>query len=470
MRRLITSLLLLTAFLMAATPQKVRKEKVEIQFETTPLVKLKTQPKTFGSNAFHLNLGGLERTNSSPDLIVLNNVYPAAKLSNWWLEDPTSIDAGQRYDKSFYTQPYTTTVKDKDGNIIFHRVYSVFEAESGEPVNGTLRSELSVQLHQARELSYLFSPNYVPKFDIKLFYIKKSDNHDDINSAVEDAKRAIELHNNKEYEKAKPEFEKALNKWMAALDEKDLSDKNARINESVTKGLYQNVIQILAILGNFEEAEEIKTTASEEIGGFYNLALNGHNFLTDNLKMITKGNNGASNFKFVDLEYDESVKPMIEGENRMKPDSPNDIRNLLTGSWRFMCITTDNLPASIEDFDPTNRPENLLGDVRDRILHLNPDGTSIEQRGSWEEGDEQIMDRGFSGFWRFAPGPKNKFYLMFGTEEEDFENIQENYDYFEVMDVWYINDKKMILKITNYNPDMDGYGFYVQLQRIPMVM
>ncbi|WP_010664646.1 hypothetical protein [Marinilabilia salmonicolor] len=470
MKKLITTFLLLCVFVITVTSQKVRKEKIEIQFETTPLVKLKTQPKTFGSNAFHLNLGGLERTSSSPDLIVLNNVYPAAKLSNWWLEDPTSIDAGQRYDKSFYTQPFTTTVKDKDGKIIFHRVYSVFEAESGEPINGTLRSELSVQMHQGRELSYLFSPNYVPRFDIKLFYIKKSEDHDDINSAVEDAKKAIVLHNNKEYDKAKMEFEKALEKWMSALDEKDLSDKNARINESVTKGLYQNLIQILAILENYEEAEKIKTTASEEIGGFYNLALNGHNFLTDSLKMITKGNNGESNFKFVDLEYDESIKPMIEGENRMKPDSPNDIRNLLAGSWRFMRITTDNLPTSNENFDPKNRKENLLGDSLERILHLNPNGSSIEQRGSWDEGDEQILDRGFSGFWRFTQGPKNKFYLMFATEEEDFENIQENYAYFEMMEVWYINDKKLILKITNYNPDVDGYGFYVQLQRIPMIM
>ncbi len=470
MKKLITSFLLIFVFLASATSQKVRKEKVEIQFETTPLVDLKIQPKTFNSNAFHLNLGGLEKTSSNPDLIVLNNVYPAAKLSNWWLEDPTSIDAGQRYDKSFYTQPFTTTVKDKDGNIIFHRVYSVFEAESGEPINGTLRSEVSVQMHQSRELSYLFSPDYVPKFDIKLFYIKKSKDHDDINSAFEDAKKAIELHNNKEYEKAKPKFEKALEKWMTALDEKDLSNRKARINESVTKGLYRNVIQTLAILQEHEKAKEMMAAASEEVGGFFIIALNGHKFLLDNLAIISKGNNGGSNFKFADLEYDESIKPMTEGETRMRPDSPNDIKNLLAGSWRFMCITTDNLPTSNENFDPKNRNENLLGDSLERILHLNPNGISIEQKGSWEEGIKQTMDNSFSGFWRYARGPRGKFFLMFGTEDKDFENIQENYDLFEMMEVWYINDKKLILKIPNYNPDLDVNGYYVQLQRIPMIM
>jgi tetratricopeptide (TPR) repeat protein len=470
MKRFIITFLVFSFFLASATSQRVKKEKVEIRFQTEPLVDLKTKAETFYSNSIHLNLYGIEKTESNPDLIVLNNVFPAARLSNWWLEDPSTFDASMRFDKTFYSQPYTLTVKDKDRNIIFHRVYNIFDAESGEPMNGYLEPELSVQVHLSRELSYLFSQNFEPKFDIKLFYVKKSDEHDDINSAFEDAMKAISLHNEKKYEKADLEFEKALKKWMNALNEKNLSDRKARINEKVTKGLYQNIIQVLAILEKYEKADELMESAREEIGGFYNLALNGHQFLLDNLKMITMGKNGASDFKFVDLEYDESVKPMIQGERPMKPESPADIRNLLAGSWRYMCITKNDLPTTNEDFNPKNRKENLLGDDREQILHLNPNGTSIDQKGAWEESQEQLMNGGFSGFWRYIPGPKNKFFLMFAMEEEDFENTQENYNLLEIMDVYSINDKKLILRVPNYNPDVDARAYYVQFQRITGIL
>lgn len=470
MKRFITSLLVFSFFLASATSQKVKKEKVEISFQTKPLVNLKTKPETFYSNAFHLNIGGIEKVDSNPDLIVLNNVYTASKLSNWWLEDPSLFDAGMRYDKSFYSQPYTITVKDTDGKLIFHRVYNIFEAESDEPINGYLKSGLSLQMQLSRELSYLFSHDYAPKFDIKLFYVKKSDEHDDINSAFEDAKKGISLHNAQKHDQAEVEFEKALNKWMNALNEKDLSDRKARINEKVTKGLYHNIIQVLAILEKYNKAEEVMASAREKIGGFYNIALNGHTFLLKNLKMISMGKSKESDFTFFDLEYDESIKPMTKEEEQMKSDFPDDIRTLLAGSWRYMYISKNQLPVTIENFDPKNREENLLEDTKERILHLNPNGTCIDQKGAWEEGDEQTMDGGFTGFWKYMPGPENKHYLVFAMDEEDFETINNRHNMLEITDVYSINDKKLILRITNYNPDADAKGYYVQLQRIKGIL
>lgn len=470
MKKLIITILIFSTFLSPALSQKIRKEKVSISFTTKPLIPLKKAPKTFASNGFHIQLGGLEKTEGNADLLVLNKVYTAKKYANWWLEDPEKYDASMRFDKSLYSQPYSVTVKDNEGNIIFHRIYNIFEAESQPPVSDILKSELSIQLQLSRELSYLFSPNYEPKFDIKLFYVKKSDEHQDINSSLEDARKAIELYNNKEYSKAQQEFEKALKKWMGALKEKDLSNDKARINEKVTKGLYHNIIQILAILERYDEAEKIMAKAREEIGGFYNIALNGHRHLLKNLKMISKSKKENANFNFVDLEYDTSVKPLVQGEQPMRPESARDIRNLLPGSWQYMLITSEELPTSLDNFKHKEWKKNLLGDSTKTIFHISPDGTCMEQRGSWEDGDEQTMDDGLTGYWRFLTDDNDQSYFLFSFDEEDFENIKEHRNEISIIDVVYINDKKLVLRARNYNPDANADILYIQLQRINSIL
>ncbi|MGQ1888976.1 hypothetical protein ACT29H_00890 [Thermophagus sp. OGC60D27] len=459
--------------------QKVKKEKFILHVPTKPLIKLKNNPESYFCKDFHFNIEGLKKTEENPDLFISIKSYPAAKHSSFSLEHSDSYGNKSPITDFLCTQPFEVTIKDSNKNIIFHRTYNIFDFIDKPIMNpehvatpDRLDSDLSIQMDMSRYFSYLFSPNYTPRFEIKLNYITKSQNHDDINSAFESAKQGIDLFNQKHFEEAKTELNKALEIWMKALEEKNLSNKKARINKNITKGIYDNVIQTLILLDRFEEADELITSIQKEIQGIYAALLGKHYYLLTNLKNIKMANEGNSDFHFVDLEYDESVKPMVKGEEKMKPNSPQDIRNLLHGSWRFMLITKDGLPASIEDYDYKNREKNLLGKGVEQILHLNPDGTSIHQEGAWDEGETQNMEGAFSGYWRYTavPNPKDPdkllYFLFFAMEKEELNNVMENIRSLEYLGVYSINDRKLILKAPNFNPNVDGRGYYVQLQRI----
>lgn len=460
------SFVVLYFFVISGFSQKVNKEKVDIVFENQALVKLDKEPETYRSNSVHLKMPGLEYRQQDPDLTLINKTYPAVKHSNWWLEDRSVYGSHIYFDRTLYSQPYTISIMDTANNLLFHRVYNIFEPETGEPVGGVIKSELSAQVELSRDLSYMFSSKYEPSFDLAIFNIEKSTDHDDINSGVVDFMSGLALHNKKEYEQANVLFEQALDKWMAAFEERNLSDKKARINEKVVKGLYQNLIQVLAILEKYEEAEKMLKLAEEEIGGFFMVAVGTRKYVVDNLKVISKGKNAGDGFSLFELEYDHSVKPMVKGDAPMRPQSISEVGSLVTGSWRYMCVTADELPESIEGFNPENRRENGLDSEEDALIHLNPDGSFYSQNGSWEQEGGHSMTSRDMAYWKLVYAPDGTEYLARASEKEDFEDIKENYQMMDFFEVYSVNNKKLVLKVINYNPDRAGKYLFIQFQRV----
>ncbi len=466
MKQVFSFVVLLSFFVVNSFSQKVNKEKVDISFEHQALVKLEKEPETFRSNSVHLKMRGLEYRQQNPDLTLINKTYPAVKHSNWWLEDRSVYGSHIYFDRTLYSQPYTITIMDTANHILFHRVYNIFEPETGEPVGGVIKSELSAQVELSRDLSYMFSSKYEPSFDLAIFNIEKSTEHDDINRGVADFMSGLTLHNKKEYEQATVLFEQALEKWMAAFEERNLSDKKARINEKVAKGLYQNLIQVLAILEKYEEAEKMLKMAEEEIGGFFMVAVGTRKYVVDNLKVITKGKNAVDGFSVFELEYDHSVKPMVKGDAPMHPESISELGSLVTGSWRYMYVSADELPTSIEGFNPENRLENGLDSEEDALIHFNPDGSFYSQNGSWEQEGDHFMTSRDMEYWKLIYSPDGKEYLARASEKEDFDDISENFQMMDFFEVFSVNNKKLVLKVPNYNPDRAGAYLFIQFQRV----
>lgn len=109
--------------------------------------------------------------------------------------------------------------------------------------------------------------------------------------------------------------------------------------------------------------------------------------------------------------------------------------------------------------------QNLLNDDELELLHINPDGTKIEQTGSIERNGKQRLDDSMP-YWRVAKGSEGEYYLFFSYDTESLEDIRSNLNQLEHGVIHYIDREKLVLRRPNYNPDANADGYFLQLYRV----
>jgi hypothetical protein len=294
-----------------------------------------------------------------------------------------------------------------------------------------------------------------------MHYVNKSLIHTDVNSGYDLALRAVGLYNSEKFEEANALLDEAIVIWNQALTERNIKDRKSRINRGVTEALYRNIIQSLFILERFDEADELINTSSQELGGLFPSSLRRYIYPRQRLELNYRIKKSEGKLSHYDLELPKDLKPIIATDYVNVPNDPSDIRNLLLGSWRIFSISANHLPKTTDGFDIANREQNLMKILDDGLLHLNPDGTKIQQDGAFER-----IGKGEIDFWNVSKGPNGEYFLFFSYDKESLNNINKNFNNLEYSIIHHISTDKLILKRANYDPDSDNSGYFIQLYRV----
>ena len=92
--------------------------------------------------------------------------------------------------------------------------------------------------------------------DIEVVYVNnKKGDYSDLENAMFDAKEGYGMLMSRP-EEAKEKIRNAIQAWETALDEGDMDDKKARINQKVIPDLYNNVILAAILVEDFDKADD----------------------------------------------------------------------------------------------------------------------------------------------------------------------------------------------------------------------
>lgn len=249
------------------------------------------------------------------------------------------------------------------------------------------------------------------------------------------------------------------------MEDRGINNKKARINKRVTEAVYRNLIQTYIICERLDEAEALMKSSGEELSGIFQASLPRYNYVKRSIAWNVRLANEERPFTFHEAELSSDLALFTKSSVRRVPDNAKDVNSLLVGSWRYYYISADALPEGNTKFEIDNREGELMGVTNVEVLHLNPDGTKIDQQGSVERTGTQRMDDSMP-FWRAVKGPKGEYYLFFSYDAETLEHPEENFNSLEHAVVHHIDEEKLILRKTNYNPDADAGGYFIQLQRV----
>ncbi|TCO07906.1 hypothetical protein [Natronoflexus pectinivorans] len=465
-----SKILLLLVFLIGYNTiesQRVRSEIIQVKKRNSAFIPLPLEAKTFSSNNVYLQIHGLERVNSDADLRIVGKMFPAYRHSEWAIGSNVYLTR-TRSEDILFSQPVELTITDRDGQILYYRVFNYFKftRDSETSPNVYMESDMFAYNGISEHLSYMFSPLYEPEFRTRLHYIHRSDDHDDLNHAYNIAMEAVEKYNDGNTEPALKLFYEAIDIWQNALKEADLNNRRSRINRNIAEGVYRNLMQVLSITGRFEEAGQIIEESKEAMGVMFNLRIARHEYNKQRMELMAKGKDERFT-NFFHFELDPDQKPLLSGGHQFLPSGIPAISNYIVGSWRYYAVTPDGLPHSAEDFDALNHTANLPDETVE-LLHLLPDGSKINQEGSWERSERYRLDDPMP-FWRVFNGPDGHPYLIFAYEQEEFDDIAGNMRHLDLHRIFHVCDERLVLMSPNFNPNSDVSGNFIHLQRVGLV-
>lgn len=464
----IVTLIISLLITLGLNAQSVKNTRVELKIKNERIFPLPDTVKTYISNNTHLRVRSLEYAQKNPDIKVEMRRWAPTKY-NVWKGATKRVGGLINESDSHFSESSVLSIKDNEGNILYHRVYTTFDVQAGTAVPKELEPDLFLSNRLSNQTARCFSDNYETTQRFQFYYVNKSSNHNDVNHAYELALQAAEKYNNRETEESIKLFSQAIDSWQNILNEKDLNNKKARINRKVTEAIYRNMVQCLIITERLDEASELIKNSANEVSNIFAFTLGRYNYARKHFEINNYVRNNRENLTLHHLELPSDLKPVIHQDGRRFPDNTSDITNLLAGSWRFFLITEDRLPRSRDDFNVRNRMQNLLNDDELELLHINPDGTKIEQTGSIERNGKQRLDDSMP-YWRVAKGPEGEYYLFFSYDTESLEDIRSNFNQLEHAVIHYIDREKLVLRRPNYNPDANADGYFLQLYRVGLFL
>lgn len=121
MKKIFTAIVLL-AMGAGCFCQKITDEKFKIDYRSYPLVKLQDEITDYSSNNTFLRLYDKEKV-ASGSYSLWGKAYPMKKHQNTWNEKIETVGMNSS-EKIIVSQPVEIKMKDRDGKIIYYRIFN----------------------------------------------------------------------------------------------------------------------------------------------------------------------------------------------------------------------------------------------------------------------------------------------------------------------------------------------------------
>ena len=439
MKKLLTSLILLS-FSYLATAQSIDSDKFEWVWQHNPLIPIPVSVKSYSSNNGFLEIYGQEGK-AGGEVILTGAVLPAVQVQH---PEITSISG---FPVPGYSQVYWVEAKTKDNKIFYYRVFNEFGDLSGRSntPGQPIQSDMFYFSDLSAQVSHLFA-KFKNTYEFKLFYVKKSSSHDDINQAVGYARNAVRMFANDSTEQANQLLGKAVDIWNEALKQSDFEDKNARINKKVTEALYKDLISSLIMLGRFDEAEGLIKKSEAELGLFYEVYIGGQKHFMKKRKLASV----STPVSLIDFEIPADVKLITSATSLSVPGDKTVVQKILPGTWRTVATYT-KMPDASEVYKKIEKND---------YFHFLPDGSlCFEHEKKNNPFPNNSIDEYFYEVKKTTDG---KTCFVSAMSREDLAKK----DYDKVFEIIHMSLNSMLIKFENNNPDVDTDFYYCQLERV----
>lgn len=449
MKKLITFLFLAGSYAFGVA-QSTDSEKYDFPWQHSPVFKQPTL-KSFSTNNGYLELKGMPKQ-SGADVVLTGAVLPAVSIQS---PEITSIS---NPNPPGYSQIFWVEVKTSDNKILFYRVYNEFgEAGPSRPVEaGKPISDPMFFFNQmTRTISPLFA-SFKYNEDVKLHFVKKSTQHDDINQGYNLVAAAARMIAADSIVPAKQNMEKAVTLWSEALNQSDYKDKSARINKKITEILYKNLIPTLIMLNWFDEASALIKKSESELGVFYSVFTSTQQYFMKK-KKLTLLASGSDPVKLMDIETPKDIQLITSATKLSVPDLAN-IRKILPGTWRTVAVST-SMPGAGDPFP--NTPES-----KKDCWHFLPDGKIFFENEKTDPFQHFQLE---NYVWDARKATNGKSYFVTAPTVEDLKD-QSRFADNKPFEIVHMSLNSMLVKFENSNPNVDVSFYYYQLERVKPIL
>lgn len=367
----ILNLFFYVVFTLTVVPissQSVKNEKFELLHPQYPFVNLKLPITSCSSNSPHLHFYGLTPINNG-DYKIKGTIYDLAQHQNLWNEK-IEFSGMSDIPPIIVSRPIEVEVRNKQNDLIYYRIFNMFDQIRSSEL-ASLREnkhELITLGAVSNQLNGLFF-TYKRKMDLKLFYVAKSEVHNDVNEAYETCKEGITAYNSDEFDKANELLLKSITQWEAILAEADYKNKKSRINKDIADAILRNLIQILPVVDQYDKAIMYCDVHFQNVGGFAAIFSNGQRSVIEKQRWNFKAKLSNGGLSVDDFEFPNGTQK-IDRSQFIYPKSSSEITLLLYGSWKLVSIKSDG------------NTNDSKGNDKIKYIHFKPDGTSYEQKTS----------------------------------------------------------------------------------------
>ncbi|MBN1183942.1 MAG: hypothetical protein JXB49_16740 [Bacteroidales bacterium] len=412
--------------------QKSTKTKVTVNCEIYPLLPLKTAYKTFkpevkcdvkdmNPSPVYLSMPGvrdIKQDAANPELIIRMTYYTPV-LHKAFFEGKFDVTTQLTHDK--YSIPYKIEVVEKgSNNIIYTRLKRYYGYMNSGGLSTAIKDKnMEVMGNESDFLQgTFFISDKEEKFSV--YSGKGKEDYTDLDNVATKFSQAVEKYNSKNFSDADVLFTECINDWKKILEQKDFNNKKARINKDIAVGIYFDIAQSYLLMKKFDEAKKTLEGLSNEteIEPRDQYDYNELKKLIEDFQLRNEVKMGVKSLKFKDVENSAHLSI---GSDYMDPGlkaglNKEDLSQYLGGTWRLVHMSYQ-IPGSTT----TDRWKKNLLDEREnckRIVldHYYPDGSLLEQTGSWDEECPQKFD---NYYWKIRLNTKDgKNYLLIDTNPE----------------------------------------------------
>lgn len=442
--RKISLLLLILPFCLNVNAQKVKKEKHQIKVQQYPLIQLTPALDSYSSNKDQLFFFDV-KLSDSPAYTINGESYPALKLNNLWGMKPIESKLNPGTFLVPVSQAVKIQIKDRSGKMIYYRIFNkIFQVVQKDVNSYTSESDGGKTFNSISRYFIKLFEKRLMNIKIKLSNVIKSDQHADLNSAYSKSKKAIEESNKGNYDASEKLLGEAVSIWKKALLEVDCKNKKARINKKLAKAIYQNLIQVMPLIGLGNEMQDLANDYTERIGSSGDWIIRENDYYFQNMIINDLAKQNKGNMLFSDIETPKDISPTKSGDKLNLPASVNDISNVLIGSWRVF-YESFKLPQNVQAEKLDRNPKNKCNEQS--IMHLDYGGANLFQEGSWQSGCKQEFDD-FTPFWKILRRDNGEFYLCFAMDKDGFDSPD------NVFKIIHMSEDRLVVEGLTY-PDGD---------------
>jgi len=455
----ISLLFIVLSIVLSGYAQKIRKAKLKLSYQLYPLVNLPDSTMKYFSNDVFLKFHDMSRVPNG-GYNIFGEIYPMYKLKEDWGKPHTSQKL-MNVPSIKVCQPFKVVLKDSQNDSIYYRIFNYVEEIPQTKYQSIVSdSEKMDKFGKITDHLDLLFTKRKTFFNIKLFWIDKSDNYKDVNKAYKLCVDGIAANEALDINKRNELFVAAIDIFENILNEAQLNNKKARINKKIAEAVVRNLVQILPFVNRVERTKELNKELLHTYRGMSNAFFaNKAEAIIQSEKYNAYTKEGGGNFSFSELELKKEVKPHKNGELHFYPKSSKELEKMLVGSWRYF-YESYYFPKDIEKDKLVRQSDTTC--QKESLLHFDSRNNFLEQEGSWEIGCKQKFDNEFSKWKVLKDKESGDMYIAFAFDEEDMK------DPMEFVRVLHISQNLLVIKGSTRDGDTTR-GTVVQFQRAGLV-